>query len=86
MGALIDAVSVRTSRRLVVPAVGRLVAGTRELKRDRLWQKGDFTRIAASMRESGEELVGTLGISGGLDVLEVGSGDGTTAVPAAVSP
>ena len=48
-----------------------------------LWEKGDFTRIAASMRESGEALVGTLGISEGLDVLDIGSGDGTTAVPAA---
>jgi SAM-dependent methyltransferase len=48
-----------------------------------LWEKGDFTRIAASMRESGEALVGKLGISQGLDVLDLGSGDGTTAVPAA---
>jgi SAM-dependent methyltransferase len=48
-----------------------------------LWEKGDFTRIAASMRESGDTLVGTLGISAGLDVLDLGSGDGTTAVPAA---
>ena len=48
-----------------------------------LWEKGDFTRIAASMRESGEALVGTLGVSEGVDVLDLGSGDGTTAVPAA---
>jgi len=48
-----------------------------------LWEKGDFTRIAATMRESGEALVATLGISDGLDVLDLGSGDGTTAVPAA---
>ena len=48
-----------------------------------LWEKGDFTRIAASMRESGEALVASLGISEGLDVLDVGCGDGTTAVPAA---
>ncbi len=48
-----------------------------------LWEKGDFTRIAASMRESGEALVGELGIADGLDVLDLGSGDGTTAVPAA---
>jgi SAM-dependent methyltransferase len=48
-----------------------------------LWEKGDFTRIAASMRESGDALVGTLGISDGLEVLDLGSGDGTTAVPAA---
>ena len=48
-----------------------------------LWEKGDFTRIAESMRESGEALVAKLGISGGLQVLDLGCGDGTTAVPAA---
>ena len=48
-----------------------------------LWEKGDFTRIASSMRESGEALVGTLGITKGLRVLDLGCGDGTTAVPAA---
>ncbi len=48
-----------------------------------LWEKGDFTRIAASMRESGEALVATLGVTPGLDVLDLGSGDGTTAIPAA---
>ena len=48
-----------------------------------LWEKGDFTRIAQSMRESGEELVGKLGITDGLEVLDLGCGDGTTAVPAA---
>jgi SAM-dependent methyltransferase len=48
-----------------------------------LWEKGDFTRIAASMRESGEELVGKLGITEGLEVLDLGCGDGTTAMPAA---
>src|SRR6476659_8924376 len=48
-----------------------------------LWEKGDFTRIAESMRESGEALVATLGITDGLEVLDVGCGDGTTAVPAA---
>jgi SAM-dependent methyltransferase len=48
-----------------------------------LWEKGDFTRIAASMRESGEALVSKLGITDGLRVLDLGSGDGTTAVPAA---
>ncbi len=49
-----------------------------------LWEKGDFTRIAGSMRESGEALVGTLGITEGLDVLDLGCGDGTTALPAAM--
>ena len=48
-----------------------------------LWEKGDFTRIAESMRESGEALVTTLGITDGLDVLDLGCGDGTTAVPVA---
>jgi SAM-dependent methyltransferase len=48
-----------------------------------LWEKGDFTRIAETMRESGEALVSTLGITDGLRVLDLGSGDGTTAVPAA---
>jgi SAM-dependent methyltransferase len=48
-----------------------------------LWEKGDFTRIAASMRESGEELVRSLGITEGLDVLDLGCGDGMTAIPAA---
>lgn len=48
-----------------------------------LWEKGDFTRIAASMRESGEALVRRLGIKQGMKVLDLGCGDGTTAVPAA---
>jgi SAM-dependent methyltransferase len=48
-----------------------------------LWEKGDFTRIAETMRGSGEALVATLGITPGLDVLDLGSGDGTTAVPEA---
>ena len=48
-----------------------------------LWEKGDFTKIAATMRESGEELVGKLGITEGLKVLDLGCGDGTTAVPEA---
>jgi ubiquinone/menaquinone biosynthesis C-methylase UbiE len=48
-----------------------------------LWEKGDFTRIAASMRESGEALVSTLGIKKGLKILDLGCGDGTTALPAA---
>lgn len=49
-----------------------------------LWEKGDFTRLAATMRESGEALVATLGIGEGLRVLDLGCGDGTTAVPAAL--
>jgi SAM-dependent methyltransferase len=48
-----------------------------------LWEKGDFTRIAASMRDSGEKLVADLGITSGMQVLDLGCGDGTTALPAA---
>ncbi len=48
-----------------------------------LWEKGDFTRIAATMRESGEALVQRIGIGKGVRVLDLGCGDGTTAIPAA---
>jgi ubiquinone/menaquinone biosynthesis C-methylase UbiE len=48
-----------------------------------LWEKGDFTRIAESMRESGEALVDSLGVKPGQKVLDLGCGDGTTALPAA---
>src|SRR6201988_4360187 len=48
-----------------------------------LGEKGDFTRLAANMRESGEALVQRIGISKGMKVLDLGCGDGTTAVPAA---
>jgi SAM-dependent methyltransferase len=48
-----------------------------------LWEKGDFTRIAKTMRESGQTLVQQLGITKGLKVLDLGCGDGTTALPAA---
>ena len=48
-----------------------------------LWEKGDFTRIAESMRESGEAVVQGLGVINGLKVLDLGCGDGTTALPAA---
>ena len=48
-----------------------------------LWEKGDFTRIAQSMRESGESLVNSIGVSKGLKVLDLGCGDGTTALPEA---
>ncbi len=48
-----------------------------------LWEKGDFTRIAESMRESGSELVQKLGVAKGMKVLDLGCGDGTTALPEA---
>ncbi|MFL6520092.1 MAG: class I SAM-dependent methyltransferase [Chthoniobacterales bacterium] len=48
-----------------------------------LWEKGDFTRIAATMRESGEALVQRLGVTSGMKVLDLGCGDGTTALPEA---
>jgi ubiquinone/menaquinone biosynthesis C-methylase UbiE len=48
-----------------------------------LWEKGDFTEIAALMRQSGEAVVKSLGITTPLRVLDLGCGDGTTAVPLA---
>lgn len=48
-----------------------------------LWEKGDFTRVARTMRESGDALVGSIGIGRGAKVLDLGCGDGTTAVPEA---
>ena len=48
-----------------------------------LWEKGDFTRIAECMRESGEAFVEGLGVTNGQKVLDLGCGDGTTALPAA---
>jgi ubiquinone/menaquinone biosynthesis C-methylase UbiE len=48
-----------------------------------LWEKGDFTEIAAFMRESGAAVVKTLPVTSTLTVLDLGCGDGTTAVPLA---
>lgn len=48
-----------------------------------LWEKGDFTRIAQTMRKSGEELIAKLGILPVMKVLDLGCGDGTTAIPEA---
>ena len=48
-----------------------------------LWEKGDFTQIAQTMRDSGDALVASLGIGKGLAVLDLGCGDGTTALPEA---
>lgn len=46
-----------------------------------LWEKGDFTRIAETMRESGMKLAESIGVSKGTKVLDLGCGDGTTAIP-----
>jgi ubiquinone/menaquinone biosynthesis C-methylase UbiE len=48
-----------------------------------LWEKGDFTEIAAFMRQSGEAVVESLGIAPPLRALDLGCGDGTTAIPLA---
>jgi ubiquinone/menaquinone biosynthesis C-methylase UbiE len=48
-----------------------------------LWEKGDFTEIAAFMRQSGEVVVEALEIKPPLRVLDLGCGDGTTALPLA---
>src|SRR6185437_12326601 len=48
-----------------------------------LWERGDFTRIAESIRESAAAFVQTLGIEKGMKVLDLGCGDGSTAIPEA---
>lgn len=49
-----------------------------------LWEKGDFTAIAeAFMREPGAALVDSLNINQQMKILDVGCGDGTTALPLA---
>jgi SAM-dependent methyltransferase len=48
-----------------------------------LWEKGDFTKIAAAMRDSGTALVERIGVAPGMKVLDLGCGDGTTALPSA---
>jgi SAM-dependent methyltransferase len=61
------------------------VIGTAPLNPNQaLWEKGDFTKIADTMRESGEAFVSTLGNVRGMKVLDVGCGDGTTALPLAM--
>ena len=57
---------------------GRLINPNQEL-----WEKGEFTAIAALMRESGEALVRSLDIHPPLRALDLGCGDGATAVPLA---
>lgn len=48
-----------------------------------LWEKGDFTHIADTMRKSADELIEAVGIKAGMKVLDLGCGDGNTAIPAA---
>jgi SAM-dependent methyltransferase len=48
-----------------------------------LWEKGDFTRMARTMRESGALLARSLGVESGMKVLDLGCGDGNTAIPEA---
>src|SRR5436190_2258450 len=57
--------------------------GTNTNPNKALWEKGDFTQIAASMRLSGEALVRSLGVKPPLRILDLGCGDGTTAIPLA---
>jgi len=54
-----------------------------ELAESRVWETGDFIRIAESMRTSGEALVKGLGITKGLKLLDLGCGEGSTALSAA---
>src|SRR5205085_5932453 len=63
------------------PLVGRFPMTANPNKA--LWEKGDFTRLASTMRESGDALVNALGPTKGLKVLDLGCGDGTTAIPQA---
>lgn len=48
-----------------------------------LWEKGDFTEIANFMRDSGDAFAKSLGIKPGMRVLDLGCGDGNTALPIA---
>ena len=48
-----------------------------------LWEKGDFSRIAASMREAGQAIADSLNVTPQMRVLDLGCGDGTTALPLA---
>jgi SAM-dependent methyltransferase len=64
-------------------ATARSIAQPLANPNNALWEIGDVTRIARTMRESGEALVRAIGIAPGQRVLDLGCGDGTTALPAA---
>jgi ubiquinone/menaquinone biosynthesis C-methylase UbiE len=74
-------VTTTTTERPASPAGGKAAAATNP--NQALWEKGDFTRIAETMRASGEALVSKFGITKGLKVMDLGCGDGTTALPTA---
>jgi len=60
------------------------LSGTTKNPNQALWEKGDFTEIAAFMRQSGEAVVESLGVTPPLCALDLGCGDGTTALPLAL--
>lgn len=68
---------------MVMTAAAKNIEATPINPNKSLWEKGDFTRIADTMRESGEEAVAKFGITKGMKVLDLGCGDGTTAIPEA---
>lgn len=73
-----------TDRSAAEPTASQLrPAGPAANPNKALWEKGDFARIARTMRESGDALVRSIGVAPGEQVLDLGSGDGTTALPAA---
>ena len=76
-------VAREAAKYLLMETTNHLILGVPMNPNKALWEKGDFTRIAATMRASGEALVQRLGITKELKVLDLGCGDGTTALPAA---
>ena len=62
---------------------GTVTNGAAKNPNQALWEKGDFTEIAAFMRQSEEAVVDSLGVTVPLRALDLGCGDGTTALPLA---
>lgn len=82
VSALVDALR----RSVIAHDVGTRIArqlASLELAESRVWETGDFVRSAESMRTSGDELVKNLGITEGLKLLDLGCGEGSTALSAA---